>query len=117
MQKMIQQTNWKKFFTHFNVYLQTFHNDNYNSNFSKHLLENHHPIDTTDNIIEMLYTMVQILQIEEYIYEETRKNNQLNDQTTTEPNAIFRALFQQGPETRNSHPYSIQSELHQLKTM
>ena len=29
-----------------------------------------------------------------YLYDETRNNNQLNDENTLEPNAIFRVLFQ-----------------------
>jgi hypothetical protein len=32
-----------------------FHNNSYNSNFSKHLLENQHPIDTIDKIVEIPY--------------------------------------------------------------
>jgi hypothetical protein len=54
----------ENFSTCFIEHLQPFHNNNCNSNFSKHLLENQHPIDTIDKIMEILYT--------------TRKGTQLN---------------------------------------
>jgi hypothetical protein len=40
----------------FNDNLQAVCNNNSISNFSKHLLENQHPVDTTDNYMEILYT-------------------------------------------------------------
>jgi len=45
----------ENFSTCFIKHLQPFHNNSYNSNFSKHLLENQHPIDTIDKIVEILY--------------------------------------------------------------
>jgi hypothetical protein len=46
----------ENFSTCFIEHLQPFHNNSYNSNFLKHLLENQHPIDTIDKIVEILYT-------------------------------------------------------------
>jgi len=46
----------ENFSTCFIEHLQPFHNKTCNSNFSKHLLENQHPIDTTDKSMEILNT-------------------------------------------------------------
>jgi len=45
----------ENFSTCFMEHLQPFHNKTCNSNFSKHLLENQHPIDTINKIMEILY--------------------------------------------------------------
>jgi hypothetical protein len=64
--------------TQLNEHLQAFHYCNYNSSFSKHLLENRQPADTTDNTMEILYT--------------TGKGSQLN---TTEKYYIYYVITQQ----------------------
>ena len=46
----------RNFMTRLNEHLQAFHYNNCNSNFSKHLLENQQPADTTDNTMEILFT-------------------------------------------------------------
>jgi hypothetical protein len=91
-------TNWKEFLTQFNEHLQALHNNNYNCNSSKHLLQNQHPFGTIDNTMEILHTTGKGSHLntteKHYIYEETKNNNHLNDQNTLEHNAIFRALSQ-----------------------
>jgi hypothetical protein len=44
-----------------------------------------------------------------YIYEETKNNNQLNDQNTSEWNTIFSSLSQLDQWTTNSHPLPVLS--------
>jgi hypothetical protein len=46
-------------FDSFHRTFQDLHNNNHNLNFSKHLQENQHSIDTIDKIMEILYTAVQ----------------------------------------------------------
>jgi hypothetical protein len=45
----------ENFSTWFVKHLQGFHSNSYNSNFSKHLLANQHPIETIKKIMEILY--------------------------------------------------------------
>jgi len=77
----------------YNKNLLTFYNNYQNSNFSKHLLQSQHPINTNDNTMEILYTTAKGSHLNTpdkfyihkyYIYKETKNNNQLNDQNTLE---------------------------------
>lgn len=84
--------------TPFNEHQQAFSNNRDSSDFSKHVLENQHPIDTIDKIMESLYTIrnrSDLNTVEKYfICRETININQDSDQNTMEQNAIFSTVFQ-----------------------
>jgi hypothetical protein len=88
----------ENFLTCFIKHLQAFHNNSYNSDISKHLLENQHPIDTIKKIMEILYATGKVSHFNTvkkyYSHVETLNNNYLNDQNTIEQNALFSTLFQ-----------------------
>ena len=77
--------------------------NNCTSNFSKHISENEHPINTTDNNIEILYIQDKVnISTQQKNITSMKKQNTINDQNTFEPNAIFRAFFPRRP-IHNNH--------------
>jgi hypothetical protein len=85
------------FLTQFYEHLQAFRKNNFNSDISKHLLQNQHPFRTTDiyhrNLIHNSKTLISQQNAKYYMFEEA-KNNQRNYQNTFKHNAISRALYQ-----------------------
>jgi hypothetical protein len=95
--------------TRFQEHIRDFKYGNRKSKFAQHLLDERHPIDAMENIMDIMYvtnkgTMMNTIE-KFYIYRETGLDNQLNDKLTVQPNAIFKTLMQlethRGPH-RNS---------------
>ena len=100
--KYIGQTDWsfhKRFQEHFN-------NFNYNKNKSKfatHLLEHQHSTGPINENMKVLYSYTtnkgRLMDTMEkfYVYNETLKNNQVNDKNTVKSNAIIDIISSHDP--------------------
>jgi ferritin-like metal-binding protein YciE len=67
---------------------------NIKSKFSQHLLDNKHSIGPIENITDIIHTTIKgrLLDTIErlfYIYNETRRNNQIKDKCAAKPNVMF----------------------------
>jgi hypothetical protein len=74
------------------------------SKFAQHLLEEHHPFDTMENVMEVIRfankgRMMDTIE-KFYIYDAPRKGTQINDRLTVQRNPIFEAILkhQQHPK-------------------
>jgi hypothetical protein len=78
---------------------------NNKSKFAQHLLDNSQSIAAIESIMNVLYTTNKgrLLDTVErfYIYNETRKNNQINDKNTAKPNIIFETIIRE--DTNRAH--------------
>ena len=75
------------------------------SRFAQHLLEEGHPLDTMENIMEVIRfankgRMMDALK-KFYIYDATRKGIQINDRLTVQHNPIFEAILRKQQRSRN----------------
>jgi len=85
----------------FHVRLQEHFRDykyvNNKSKFAQHLLDNRHSIGPIDNIMNVIHTMSKGRLLDTikrvYIYNETGKNNQINDKCTAKPNVVFETII------------------------
>ena len=90
--KYIGQTD-RSFYKSFQEHFHDFKYKKYKPKFAANLLENQHSKGPINEIMAVLYTTSKgslMDTIEKfYIYDETRKNNQIYDKNTVKPNAIF----------------------------
>jgi ferritin-like metal-binding protein YciE len=85
----------------FNVRFQEHFRDykysNNKSKFAQHLLDNKHTIGPIENIMDVIHTASKgrlLDTIEKiYIYNETRRNNQIKDKCTVKPNVVFETVI------------------------
>jgi hypothetical protein len=103
--KYVGQTG-RPFHARFQEHFRDFKYNNSKSKFATHLIENNHSIGPINDIMEILYTTTKgrlMDTIEKFhIYDETRKNNQINDKNTVRPNAIFDVIVRELPD--RAHP-------------
>jgi hypothetical protein len=105
MPKEIYRPNRSTFHVRYEELAQDFRQNNKKSYFAKHLLENNHPLHSTEKTMDILHTTYKgrmLAVIEKfYIYKETASNNQLNDKLTVTPNIIFDTIL------RNTEAHEI----------
>jgi hypothetical protein len=70
--------------------------ENKNSKFAQHLLENKHPIDPMESIMETVHItnkgpMIDTIE-EYYIFRKRKLNYQINDKLIIKPNLIFETV-------------------------
>jgi len=86
-------------------HVHAFCNNNYNSRFSQHILENQHHIGAGNNTMEVLYTAKKgphLRIVETFcIHRETKNNSMLNDQYMIQPNTVFKAILL---DSHDDHP-------------
>jgi phosphopentomutase len=99
--KYVGQTG-RPFHVRFQEHFRDFKYNNKKSKFATHLLENNHSIGHINDIMQVLYTTTKVKLMDTmekfHIYNETRKNNQINEKNTVKPNAIFDVLVRELPD-------------------
>jgi len=70
---------------------------NNKSKFAQHLLDTPHSISPIENIMDVIHTMSKGRLLDTikrfYIYNETHKNNWINDKCTAKTNAVFETII------------------------
>ena len=98
--KYIGQTG-RPFTVRFHEHLRDFKYGNKKYKFAQHLLENRHPIDPMESIMETVHitSKGRMMDIFEryYIFRETKLNLQINDNLTIKSNIIFETIVQKDP--------------------
>jgi hypothetical protein len=97
----------RPFSTRFREHFQDYKYANSKSQFAEHLLDHHHsigPMITTMDILHLTSKGTMMNTLERFhIYNETNRDNQINDHHTVKPNTIFNTLIyinpDQGPPT------------------
>jgi hypothetical protein len=78
-------------------YLHSFINNNTNSKFAHHLLENGHAFGKTGDVMEIVYFSKKGTHMDTivtfFIYIATKKGNQLNDKNTVSHNKVFQVVL------------------------
>jgi hypothetical protein len=91
----------RPFRTRCQEHFRDFKYNNNKSKFAQHLLDNKHPLDTIETIMNIVHitrkgkTMNTTENF--HIYKETRCNNQINDKLTVREKAIFETVIQKDP--------------------
>jgi hypothetical protein len=85
----------------FQEHLRDFKQRSKKSKFAQHLVENKHPIDPMQHIMETIHIinkgrMMDTLE-KYYIFRETKFNIQINDKLTVKPNIIFEPIVHEDP--------------------
>jgi len=79
------------------------------SKFAQHLLENKHAFGSMEDtsimdIVRVTNKGKMMDTLEKYrFYKETKSDNQINDQLTVKPNAIFETLIHEAPHSGHSN--------------
>jgi hypothetical protein len=110
----------------FKEHVQDFKHENKKSNFTKHLIENKHSLNSMENTMEIIHTTSKgrLLNVIEkfYIYKETKNNSQINDRHTVTPIVIFdtvlhksndstlKAIYQWNPSPSIQSPIQLNTE-------
>jgi hypothetical protein len=87
--------------------------------FAQHLLENKHLIGPMESVMDTIHItnkgrIMDTLE-KNYIYRETKFNNQINDRLTVKSKAVFEAVVYKDPHrghtslSKPDHPYTTQS--------
>ena len=75
------------------------------SRFAQHLLKEGHPLDTMENIMEVIHFAKKCRMMDAlekfHIYDATRKGIQINDRLTVQQNPIFEAILQNNKRFRD----------------
>ena len=83
----------------FQQYFRDFKYANNQSKFAQHLVDNSHSIGPIESLMNVLNTTIKgrLLDTMErfYIYNETRKNNQINDKNTAKSNIIYETIIRE----------------------
>jgi hypothetical protein len=93
--KYIGQTD-RPFHVRFQEHFRDYKYTNNKSKFAQHLLDNRHSIGNIENVMDVIHTSKgRLLDTIKrfYIYNETRKNNQINDKCTAKPNTVFETII------------------------
>ena len=102
--KYIGQTE-SSFLIRFREHKHDFKYMSHKSRFAQHLLEEGHPVDTMENIMEVIQfvkkgRMMDALE-KFHIYDATRKGVQINDRLTVQHNPIFDAILRNHQRSRD----------------
>jgi hypothetical protein len=91
----------RTFSTHYKEHRRHYSLGHYDSKFAEHLLKHRHsfgPIESIMTPIHFISKGKHMNTVEKFhIFVETKRNNQINDKNTVQPNAIFETLDQLYP--------------------
>jgi hypothetical protein len=97
----------RPFSVRFREHFRDYKHVNNKSKFAEHLLDHHHsfgPMNTTMKILLLTSKGTVMNTLEKYhIYNETHRDNQINDRHTVKPNAIFNTLIHTNPDQVSPH--------------
>jgi hypothetical protein len=93
LQKSVRRTDRRSFSVRFREHFRDYKYANSKSKFAEHLLDHHHsfgPKNTTMDLLNLTSKGAMMNTLERlHIYNETNRDNQINDRHTVKPNAIF----------------------------
>jgi hypothetical protein len=83
MQKAVHRSDRPIFYTRYEEHAQDYRKNYKKSQFAKHLLEENHPLNSTEKTMSILHSTKKGKMLNTakkfYIYKETNRGNQLND--------------------------------------
>ena len=96
----------RSFHTRFKEHFRDYNYKNGKSNFAQHLIDNNHTFGPIDEVMDFLYVTKKgklMYTLERfYIYDETKRNNQINDKSTVLQNIIVDTIIH--TSTGRGHP-------------
>jgi hypothetical protein len=91
----------REFRTRYKEPLLSFRQNNYQSKFAQHILENKHSFGPIEDIMDILYITnkgTHMNTIEKYhIYKTTKEGKQINDKKPVDENKIFETILHYNP--------------------